>query len=70
MRMRVTAVTGSASGIGAAVRARLEADGERVLGVDLRDAEVTADLGTPAGRRTAVAAIGAACAGRLDGLVD
>src|SRR5436190_727031 len=36
--MRTTVVTGAASGIGAAVRARLEAAGERVLGVDLRDA--------------------------------
>ena len=36
------AVTGSASGIGAATRELLEADGHRVIGVDLRDAEVTA----------------------------
>lgn len=67
--MRVTAVTGSASGIGAAVRARLEAVGERVIGVDLRDAEVTADLASPAGRSAAVAAVRAAAGGRLDGLV-
>jgi NAD(P)-dependent dehydrogenase (short-subunit alcohol dehydrogenase family) len=67
--MRVTAVTGSASGIGAAVRARLEAAGERVIGVDLRDAEVTADLASPAGRAAAVAAVQAASGGRLDGLV-
>ena len=48
------AISGSASGIGAATRARLEADGHRVIGVDIGDAEVVADLGTPAGRDAAV----------------
>ncbi|MDQ1429581.1 MAG: hypothetical protein QOF40_183 [Actinomycetota bacterium] len=61
------AVTGSASGIGAATRALLEADGQRVIGVDLRDAEVEADLGTAPGRAEAVAAVLAACDGTLDG---
>jgi NAD(P)-dependent dehydrogenase (short-subunit alcohol dehydrogenase family) len=67
--MRVTAITGSASGIGAALRARLEVAGERVIGVDVRDAEVVADLGTPDGRAAAVAGVRAASDGRLDGLV-
>lgn len=65
----VAAVTGSASGIGAAVRARLEADGARVVGVDLRDADVVADLGTAAGREAAAAGVREACDGRLDRLV-
>lgn len=43
-------VTGSASGIGKAVRDRLLGDGHQVLGVDLRDADVAADLSTVAGR--------------------
>jgi NAD(P)-dependent dehydrogenase (short-subunit alcohol dehydrogenase family) len=67
--MRTVAVTGSASGMGAATRARLEADGQRVIGVDLHDAEVIADLGTPDGRRTAVGAVTEASGGALDGLV-
>jgi NAD(P)-dependent dehydrogenase (short-subunit alcohol dehydrogenase family) len=67
--MRVTAVTGSASGIGRAVRARLERAGERVIGVDLRDAEVTADLADPAGRAAAIQGVREASGGRLDGLV-
>ena len=50
-------ITGAASGIGAATRARLEADGHRVIGIDLRDAEVIADLSTPDGRRSAVEAV-------------
>jgi NAD(P)-dependent dehydrogenase (short-subunit alcohol dehydrogenase family) len=67
--MRVVAVTGSASGIGAAVRARLQAAGTRVIGVDLHDAEVIADLAHAEGRATAIASISARCGGRLDGLV-
>jgi NAD(P)-dependent dehydrogenase (short-subunit alcohol dehydrogenase family) len=67
--MGTIAVTGSASGIGRATRQRLEAAGERVLGVDLRDADVTADLATPAGRAAAIAAVRRGCDDRLDGLV-
>ena len=67
--MGVIAVTGSASGIGAAIRARLERDGQGVIGVDLRDAEVMADLSTPAGRAAAIGAVERLCAGRLDGVV-
>ena len=37
---RTIAVSGTASGLGLAVRQRLEAAGDRVVGVDLRDAEV------------------------------
>jgi NAD(P)-dependent dehydrogenase (short-subunit alcohol dehydrogenase family) len=65
--MRTIALTGSASGIGAATRTALEAAGDRVIGVDVRDAEVTADLGTREGRADAVAGVLAACDGTLDG---
>ncbi|NKY86051.1 SDR family oxidoreductase [Nocardia veterana] len=67
--MGTIAVTGSASGIGAAVAAHLEKEGHRVIGVDLRDTEVTADLGTPDGRAHAVAEITRISAGRLDGFL-
>lgn len=67
--MRVIALTGSASGIGAATRARLEAAGDRVIGIDLRGAEIAADLSTADGRRDAVEAVRHAAGGRLDGLV-
>src|SRR5262245_26124480 len=62
-------VTGSASGIGAAVRARLERAGTPVIGVDLRDAEVIADLSLDAGRTAAVAGARAHAGGRLAGVV-
>ncbi len=67
--MSVYCVTGSASGMGAATRARLEGDGHRVIGVDLRDAEIEANLATPAGRNAAIDGVLAACGGVLDGFV-
>ena len=67
--MGITAITGSASGIGAAVRKRLEEDGDTVLGVDLKDAEIIANLSGPEGRRTAVSGVLEQCGGSLDRLV-
>lgn len=67
--MGTICITGSASGIGAATKARLEANGHRVIGVDLRNADVEADLSTDAGRATAVAGVLDRCDGVLDGLV-
>jgi NAD(P)-dependent dehydrogenase (short-subunit alcohol dehydrogenase family) len=67
--MGLAVVTGSASGIGAAVRARLVHAGDRVIGVDLRDAEVQADLSSSEGRAAALRALHDAGADRLDRLV-
>lgn len=67
--MRVIAVTGSASGIGAAVGEALAGAGAQVIGVDLRDADVEADLSHAAGRDRAASGITRACGGALDGLV-
>lgn len=52
--MRTYVVSGAASGIGAATTRLLRNDGHRVLTVDQRDADVVADLSTPAGRQRAV----------------
>jgi NAD(P)-dependent dehydrogenase (short-subunit alcohol dehydrogenase family) len=68
-RQRTVVVTGSASGMGAATRGRLEADDQRVIGVDVRDADVIADLGSLEGRQAAIDAVTAQCGGTLDGLV-
>lgn len=62
-------VTGSASGMGAEVARRLRAEGHRVIGVDLKEAEVQADLSTPQGRAEALAGVHAALGGPLDGMV-
>ncbi|MEP6624994.1 MAG: SDR family oxidoreductase [Acidimicrobiia bacterium] len=62
-------VTGAASGLGAAVTARLRSSGGRVVTVDLRDADVTVDLATVSGREDGVAAALALVDGPLAGLV-
>jgi len=67
--MSTICVTGSASGMGLATVTRLRDHGHRVIGVDQRDAEVIADLGSPEGRDSAVTGVGAASGGTLDGLV-
>jgi len=65
--MGTICITGSASGMGAATAARLRASGHTVIGVDVRDADIVADLGAPEGRAAAIAGIEAACGGVLDG---
>lgn len=67
--MGTIVITGSAGGIGRATRELLEADGHRVIGVDVRDAEVEADLASIGGRRAMVRDVDAECGGVLDGLV-
>ena len=56
--MSVAVVTGAASGIGRATRQRLEAGGWRVIGVDLHDSDVVADLATEEGRARMVESVG------------
>lgn len=54
---RVALVTGSASGIGLAIARRLAVEGIHVVGVDLHDADVEADLTTREGNRVAVESV-------------
>ena len=67
--MGLYAVSGSASGIGAAVRKHLESGGHTVIGIDLRGAEIEADLSQAVGRADAITALERLSKGRLDGLV-
>ncbi|MFC7344736.1 SDR family oxidoreductase [Saccharopolyspora griseoalba] len=67
--MGTYAVTGSASGMGRAAADKLRAAGHTVIGVDLADAEVNADLSAGGGRREAAEAVLAAAGDHLDGAV-
>ncbi len=66
---RTIAVTGAASGIGAALCDLLTAQGDTVIGVDLANTDVVADLASAEGRAAAVRAVSERAGGRLDGLV-
>lgn len=66
---RLVVVTGAASGIGAAVSSLLLSRGDRVVGVDLKDADVCADLSSIEGRAAAVEAVLELAGGVVDGLV-
>jgi len=66
---RTYVVTGSASGIGLATRKRLEALGHKVIGIDILDAEVIADLSNPEGRKSAVERVIALSEGQIDSVI-
>lgn len=63
------AITGSASGIGAATAVRLEQDGHTVIGVDVQEADIVADLSQPEGRKKAIDQILEKSNERLEGLI-
>ncbi len=65
----LVAISGSAGGLGSALRALLQSRGARVVGIDLAHAEVCADLASADGRRQAVEAVLEWGQGRLDALV-
>lgn len=66
---RVVAVSGSASGMGKAVCGHFQRTGSRVIGIDIREAEVIADLRLPTGRKAASESVIEAAGGRLDTVV-
>ncbi|MCB1695485.1 MAG: SDR family oxidoreductase [Halioglobus sp.] len=67
--MGIYAMTGGATGIGAAIKQRLREEGNQVIVVDIKDADIIADLSSRAGREAAVTAVRAAAADGLDGLI-
>jgi NAD(P)-dependent dehydrogenase (short-subunit alcohol dehydrogenase family) len=66
---RTYAVTGAASGIGAATTSYLRQRGGRVIACDLRNADVAADLTTTEGRAALVDGVTRLSGGRLDAIV-
>lgn len=64
-----TVITGSASGIGAAIRANLDKAGNKIIGIDLRDAEIIADLSSSEGCAKAITAVKESCDNHLDQFV-
>lgn len=67
--MGIIAVTGAASGIGAATVTRLLHQGHRVLTVDRQAADIVCDLGSEEGRQLAIKGITELAGSHLDGLV-
>jgi NAD(P)-dependent dehydrogenase (short-subunit alcohol dehydrogenase family) len=67
--MGTYAITGAASGMGGETAHRLRDDGHTVIGVDVKDGDIVADLSTPRGRQDAADGVLAAVGGKLDGAV-
>ncbi|XBH20650.1 SDR family oxidoreductase [Jonesiaceae bacterium BS-20] len=67
--MRTYVITGGASGIGAALVERVRAAGNRAISVDINDADVVADLSTPAGCADMIAKVTELTGGVVDVVV-
>ncbi|MFT5137648.1 MAG: NAD(P)-dependent dehydrogenase (short-subunit alcohol dehydrogenase family) [Parvicella sp.] len=63
------AMTGGATGIGAAIKKSLIDDGHQVLVVDIKQADIEADLSSAEGRAGAISALQSQCADGLDGFI-
>lgn len=67
--MKTAVITGSASGIGACVKSRLEDQGFTIIGIDLKGEAINADLSTQDGRKHAVNTALEMSGGKIDRLV-
>ncbi|MDW3682147.1 SDR family oxidoreductase [Cupriavidus sp. CV2] len=66
---RTYVITGAASGIGLATRNLLESEGQQVIGVDLRHADIIADLETTEGRSRMIEQVAKASGGAIDAVL-
>jgi len=66
---RIAVVTGALSGLGVATCAAFEADGDRVIRVDIANSDVNADLSTPEGRQETLRKIAELAPDRVDAVV-
>lgn len=67
--MGMYVITGGASGIGAAIAAQLQSEGHKTLVVDIKEADITADLSSAEGRESAVTAIVTATGDGINGFI-
>lgn len=67
--MAIYAMTGGATGIGAEIKGQLRARGDTVIVVDIKDADIVADLSSAEGRQTAIDGIHIAAPDGLDGFI-
>ncbi|WP_269618208.1 SDR family oxidoreductase [Zhongshania sp. BJYM1] len=67
--MGTYALTGGATGIGAAIKTQLREAGHQVIVVDLAEGDICADLSEPSGRQKAIDGIHALAANGLDGFI-
>jgi len=67
--MGTYAITGAASGMGRETAQRLRDNGHTIIGVDIKDTDIVADLSTPDGRKEAAERVLTASGNRLDGAV-
>lgn len=63
---RTYVITGAGSGIGLATKKKLELLGNRVIGIDLKNSDVSADLSEKPGREIAIAKALELAAGNID----
>jgi NAD(P)-dependent dehydrogenase (short-subunit alcohol dehydrogenase family) len=66
---RTYVVTGAASGIGKATKELLEERGNRVIGVDIHDADVVVDLSTEQGRTDLIGKVAEVSGGTIDAII-
>ena len=67
--MKTAIITGAASGIGLSIKTRLEAQGYKIIGIDLKGSTIKADLSTADGRSSAISQALDLCNGKIDRLV-
>jgi len=67
--MKTAVITGAASGIGACVKTRLKAQGYEIIGIDLKDETISADLSRQDGRKAAINQALDLSKGKIDRLV-
>lgn len=66
---RTYVVTGAASGIGAATSSMLKKNGHSVIGVDIHNSDVIADLSTTLGRHEAASKVIEVSQGKIDAVI-